>query len=129
MAEQVTRRRFLGTGAVAAAALAGPVGALAQAELASSTTAIYRLRTGCGSRRCVCMSCIKWDKHAFFPTKKAADGNRAHIGCNCVIQKGTIHTATYRKLFGTRADRTHYFVDSRWSWVRHLIRQDPPKFS
>jgi len=128
MAEQVTRRRFLGTSAVAAAALTAPARALARSEQAQSLTAIYRLQPGCGRRACVCRACVNHDKHALFPTRKAANGNRAHVGCNCVIRAGKIHANTYSALFGPRKNRTHYVVDTRWPWVRTLVRHDPPQF-
>jgi hypothetical protein len=86
----ITRRKLLAGGAAAAGALAIPSRLLA----APKTADIYRLETGCGSGACACPACFLHDTHSYFPSWKAANGNRAHIGCNCVIRKGSIDYGT-----------------------------------
>src|SRR5262245_11065850 len=120
MSRVLTRRSFLAVGAGAAAAVAVPARLLA----ASKTTAIYRLDPA----NPVCHSCVLHDTNSLFPNPKAADGNRAHIGCNCPVKKGTIDTGTFVALFGKPEHLRAYRVDKRWPWVKAILSQHPPSF-
>jgi len=106
-----------------AAVLAQPSRLLA----ASKSTDVYRLDTGCGNGSCACNACFG-HTNSLFPTAKAANGNRAHIRCNCLIQKGSIDNGTYVALFGNPAHLRSYRVDIRWPWVRAILKQHPAKF-
>jgi hypothetical protein len=126
MGRVLTRRSFLALGAGAAAAVAVPARLLA----ASKAADIYKLEPGKPpvDKTPACHACVNHDTYSLFPSSKAADGNRAHIGCNCVVKKGQIDAGTYVALFG-RADHLRaYRVDTRWPWVRAIIKQHPPAF-
>jgi hypothetical protein len=116
----LTRRRFLAVGGVAAAAVAVPARLLA----APKTTDVYKLDPA----NPVCHSCVLHDTHSLFPTSKAANGNRAHIGCNCPIKKGKIDAGTFVALFGKPEHLRAYRVDTRWPWVKAILSQHPPSF-
>jgi hypothetical protein len=120
-----TRRVFLVRSAVVAGALALPARTLART---SRTTAVYKLDTGCGQGACACNACFYCDSNSLFPTRKAADGNRAHIGCNCTIVEGSLHYGTYVALFGKPKELVAYKVDRRWPYVQRLLRRHPPQF-
>ncbi len=122
--ERLTRRTFVAGGAAAAGTVAWPLTALA----APKTASIYRLETGCGDGSCACAACRSHDAHSLFPTSKAADGNRAHPGCNCLIRKGTIGYGTSVALFGDPAHLRAYRVDTRARWAQALLKQHPPRF-
>jgi hypothetical protein len=124
MERRLTRGRFLAGGAAVAGALAWPARLLA----APKTTAIYRLETGCGDGSCACGACRRHDRYSLFPSSKAANGNRAHVGCNCLISKGSIDYGTYVALFGNPAHLRAYRVDTRWPWVQAILKQHPPRF-
>jgi hypothetical protein len=122
--DSLTRRRFVVGGAAAAGALAWPAGMLG----APKTAEIYRLETGCGDGACACTACRSHDRYSLFPTSKAADGNRAHVGCNCLIRRGSIEYGTYVALFGNPAHLRAYRVDTRARWAQAVLKQHPPKF-
>ena len=124
MERLVTRRGFLARGAALAGVLALP----ARVFAAPKTTAVYRLETGCGHARCACNACFFHDANSLFPTAKAANGNRAHIGCNCLIRKGSLDYGTYVALFGNPAHLRAYRVDTRWPWAQAILKQHAPKF-
>jgi hypothetical protein len=119
-----TRRGFLARAGAVAAALALPLRAFA----APKTTPIYKLDTGCGNGSCACNACFDYDTHSLFPTQKAADGNRAHIGCNCLIVQGSIQSGAYVSLFGDPNHLANYRVDTRSPRVQALLRKHPAQF-
>jgi hypothetical protein len=116
----VTRRRFLAAGAGAAAALAVPTKLLA----APKTTDIYKLEPNGAT----CRACVNHDTYSLFPTRKASEGNRAHIGCNCLPKKGKVDAGTFVALFGKPDHLRAYRVDTRWPWVKAILRQHQPSF-
>lgn len=120
----VTRKGFIAAGGAVAGALTLP----ARMFAASKTTDVYKLDTGCGHGRCACNACFYHDTYSLFPSAKAANGNRAHVGCNCLIRKGSIDQGTYVALFGNPAHLRAYHVDTRWPWVRAILKQHPPNF-
>jgi hypothetical protein len=64
--------------------------------------------------RCSCNACKAHARNRIFPTKKAADGNRAHVGCNCgVVRRGTLPYAVWVALFGSPRKIHRYSVDIR----------------
>jgi hypothetical protein len=113
-----TRRGLLARGAALAGALALPARALAAA---TSTTTVYKLDTGCGHGSCACTACFYHASYSLFPTEKAANGNRAHIGCNCTIRAESLDSNTYVALFGDPSLFRAYRVDTRWPWVRAIL--------
>jgi hypothetical protein len=125
MKHLLTRRVFVVRGAAFAGALALPAGTLARE---SKTTAVYKLETGCGPGTCACHTCFKHDMYSLFPSFKAADGNRAHIGCNCPIVKGSLHSGTYVALFGKPGQLVSYRADLRQPQVQALLKKHPPQF-
>ena len=68
-------------------------------------------------------------KGSYFPTSKAADGNRAHPGCDCCIAAGTIQYGTYVALFGNPAGLTRYRVDTRDRRTQAILKNNPPRFA
>ncbi len=124
MERLLTRRRFLAGGAAVASALAYPARLLA----APKRSDIYKLDTGCGAGSCACAACVGHAANGLFPSAKAAGGNRAHAGCNCVVTKGSIDYGTYVALFGNPAHPRAYRADRRWPWVKAVLTQHPPVF-
>jgi hypothetical protein len=124
MTRLLTRRKFLAGGAAAVGMLAYPAHLLAT----SKTTAVYKLDPGCGDGSCSCRACVYHDMFSLFPSWKAANGNRAHARCNCLVKKGTIDAGAYVGLFGNPAHLRAYRVGTRWPWVKAIISQHPPSF-
>jgi hypothetical protein len=124
MSQGLTRRKLIAQGAAAGAVLAFPTRALS----AKKTLPIFRLLTGCGDGSCACNACKIHDAKSLFPTWKAANGNRAHIGCNCTIDEGTIEKGTWVALFGEPTSLTAYRVDLRNPHVNALVKKHPPSF-
>jgi hypothetical protein len=121
---RLTRRRFLIRGAALGGALVLP----ARLRAAPKTAAVYRLDTGCGQGSCACNACFRHDTSSMFPSWKAANGNRAHIGCNCLIRKGTLEYGAYVALFGNPDHIHSYRADLRSKRVQAILKQHPPKF-
>jgi hypothetical protein len=124
MSEGLTRRKLITRGAVAGAVLVLP----ARAVSARKTLPVFRLQTGCGDGPCACNACKSHDANSLFPTSKAADGNRAHIGCDCVIDEGTLDQGTYVALFGNPDRLRSYRADLRDPQVQALLENHPPSF-
>ena len=114
---------------MAVAALAAP--ALALGKRRPSRHAVFRLdprSERCGHAAGSCKTCEQYDRNFIFPTRKAANGNRAHKGCNCCIQGGTIQYATYVALFGNPKKLKRYRADKRNARVKALLKRHPPHF-
>jgi hypothetical protein len=126
MTDVLTRKRFVGRGLVVVGVLAAPARALAKRP---KTQAVYRQNPKAGKGD-ACKACLKHAQNVIFPSRKAANGNRAHKGCNCAIQKGTLDYDTYVALFGvpTRKKLKRYRADRRKPAVRALLKKHPPKF-
>jgi hypothetical protein len=85
-----------------------------------------RAKEAAGRARLAGHACILHDTYSLFPSWKAANGNRAHNGCNCPIKKGKIETGTYVALFGNPDHLRAYRVDTRRPWVAAILKQHPP---
>jgi hypothetical protein len=115
----------------AVGALAVPGLARAKAKPKPKLHTIYRLdprSERCGHADKSCNTCEKYDRNFLFPTRKAANGNRAHKGCNCCIQAGTLHYATYFALFGNLKKLKRFRADKRTSRVKALLKKHSPVF-
>jgi hypothetical protein len=128
----LTRRRFVARGVVAVGALAVPGLALGKKRPATHTVSVYRLdprSERCGHADGSCNACRQHDTSSLFPTSKAADGNRAHTGCNCCIQAGTLHYGTYVALFGNPKKLKRFRADKRTARVNVLLKNHPAVFT
>lgn len=129
MAEEaaLTRKRFLATGAGAVGALAVPQVARAGGSPATSKAkqqAVYKLVPNGHT----CRACVNHDDKSVFPSRKAADGNRAHIGCNCKIVEGTLDYGTFVALFGNPAHLESYRADLRSARNQAVLKNHNPVF-
>jgi hypothetical protein len=126
MTDFLTRKRFVGRGLVVLGVLAAPARALAKRP---KKQAVYRLNPK-GGKGEACKACLKHARNHIFPSRKAANGNRAHKGCNCVIQKGSLRYETYVALFGvpTRKKLKRYRADKRKPAIGALLKKHPPVF-
>ena len=125
----LTRRRFVARSMVAVGALAAP--ALALGKKRPTRHAVYRLDPDserCGHEAGSCKTCERYDRNFIFPTRKAANGNRPHKGCNCCVRAGTLHYGTYVALFGPPKKLKRYRADRRNPRVKALLKKHPPSF-
>lgn len=123
----LTRRAFLVRGAAVTGALAFPHVALGDPK----TIAVYRLDprdSKCGGGKCACNACISHDANSLFPTAEAANGNRAHTGCNCRIVQGSLHYGTYVALFGNPRHLSSYRADLRSARNQAVLKNHAPQF-
>jgi hypothetical protein len=130
MTTTLTRRALIARGGTALAALSFPALAAAR-RVRSKTVAIYKLDANsehCGGRAGSCKACAAWAHRSFFPSSKAAAGNRVHAGCDCCIVAGTIDYGTYVALFGNPKQLTRYRVDTRDRRTQAILKQHPPRF-
>jgi hypothetical protein len=130
MTTLLTRRGFVAKGGTALAALAFPA-AVAARRAQPKTVAIYALdphSEHCGGGVGSCKACVSWAGRSFFPTGKAAAGNRVHPGCDCCIVAGTIDYGTYVALFGNPKHLTRYRADTRDRRTKALLKRNPPRF-
>jgi hypothetical protein len=94
------RRTFLRLVALGLAAAAVPGSALAAPRRKrKKIKTVYRLSTH--GRRC-CKACKAHAANRFYRTRKAADGNRPHLGCNCAIVTQEIDRAQAKQFFKKR---------------------------
>jgi hypothetical protein len=99
-----SRRRALktfGTGAVAAAAMVGLTRTAEASEREAYGVIVYRLRTR-GTK--ACNACKLHHRYTIFLTRAIADGNRAHVGCNCPIVFQEIPKRRFQRLFPPGSD-------------------------
>jgi hypothetical protein len=107
----IGRREFLRLAALAGLAAALPGSALAAApRRKKKTKVVYRLSTH--ARRC-CKACKGHAANRLYRTRKAADKDRAHPGCNCAIVTQVIdrrlakhYFEKRRKVFDLRSEVT-----------------------
>jgi hypothetical protein len=138
--DSMSRRRFLVGGAPVVALLIGSVPAWGanKRKKGPGKKAFYVLepeyddsascrvperRKGDGCHGC--KACHKHAKNKMFPSRRAADRNRAHAGCKCkVVQGGKLDAEIWAALFGglknpkraevdLRARRTHKILARR----------------
>lgn len=110
--QTIGRRRVLGLlGVAGAAGLLRPVEVLAgrreQGSTHRKTKTAYRLST---HGRRVCNACKGHAANRYYRTPKAADGDRAHTGCNCAIVPHPLPAGTYHHFFSGKRD----VWDARW---------------
>jgi hypothetical protein len=127
MTGNLTRGRFVARGLLAVGVLAAPARAFAKRR--PRTLTVYRLYPK-GGKGDVCKACVRHAANSIFPTRKAANGNRAHKGCDCLIQAGTIDYDAYVALFGPPAKKKHkrYRADKRKPATRAILENHPARF-
>ena len=73
-----------------------------------------------------CNSCHHHADNKLFPSMEAADLNRAHVGCKClVVDGGQLPAATWEALFGAQDNVERQQVDRRWDWVADVLGAEP----
>ncbi len=108
----VDRRALLARGAAATATLAVALGLRSAAAGAESLT-IYRLDPGDCTGCQTCNACRGHAANKLFVSFAAADGGRAHPGCDCEVVEEPMAEATWLALFGS--------VDKRHERVRAIL--------
>jgi hypothetical protein len=123
--QRISRERFLagaGTGLVSVA-----LPAVARAATAPKQLVVYRLDPDAGvcdgpNGTCACKACYGHTAK-IFPSTKAADGNRAHLHCNCAIkQAATIPSGKWIALFGEPNHILRYSADLRERKVQAILK-------
>ncbi|CAN5826445.1 hypothetical protein BH23CHL2_BH23CHL2_08980 [soil metagenome] len=72
-----------------------------------------------------CNSCHHHADNKLFPTLNAANQNRAHVGCKClVIEGGELPVDVWEDLFGAQGNIERQQVDRRWDWVAEILEGD-----
>jgi len=98
--EGIGRRAFLGLLAAGLVALLpGAALGAGRHHRRKKTKRVFRLST---HRRRTCKACKGHAANRFYRTRKAADKDRAHAGCNCPIVEQTIDRQLARKYFKGR---------------------------
>jgi hypothetical protein len=124
----ITRKRLLATGAGAVGALAIPPAVRGAPSAKSSTLkqqSVFKLvRNGA-----TCKACANHDASSLFPTAKAANGNRAHVGCNCLVVEGTMDFGTFVALFGNPNKLESYRADLRSARNQAVLKNHQPVFT
>jgi hypothetical protein len=100
-AEHLDRRQFLrltavGAGASVAGVLVSGCGGDCDTPPPTATVSAFRLSTH-GER--TCGACKAHGANRFYQTREAADGDRAHAGCNCRIVAHPISTQLANQYF------------------------------
>jgi hypothetical protein len=126
MTNPLTRQGFVARGALAAGTLVVP--GLARAAKRPKTHPVYRLDPTCGHSTTSCKTCTSYAKKFLFPTRKAANGNRPHKGCNCCIQGGKLVYGTYVAIFGNPKKLKRYRADRQKPAIKKLLKRHPPVF-
>ncbi len=71
-----------------------------------------------------CNSCHLHGENKLFPSMTAADQNRAHVGCKClVVEGGELPVDTWETLFGAQDNIEREQVDRRWDWVMEALER------
>ncbi len=123
----LTRKRLLTTGAGALGALAVPRVARGGGPPPTANPKqqpVFKLVPNGHT----CKACGKHDANSIFPTAKAANGNRAHIGCNCTVVKGTMDYGTFVALFGNPKQLESYRADLRSARNQAVLKNHAPVF-
>jgi hypothetical protein len=129
---QLSRRRFFGwAGAASAAAAASGLGFVAPAAARRRRRLrVFKLDAEGKGYHCAagggdcrgCRACRQHAKHKLFPSEKAANDHRAHVGCHCgVVPAGKLRRRTWKKLFGPPGNRRHDQVDLRDQRVKEIL--------
>ena len=102
-----------------------------QAAAAPKTVAVYGLDHDgncAGNDDGFCDACANHAANSVFPTAKAADGNRAHPGCNCCIVEGRLEYGASVALFGNPKHLRDYRADLRSRRVNAILKGKLPAF-
>ena len=96
----IGRRGFLRLVALGlVAALPGSALAAAGSKRRKKTKVVFRLST---HRRRNCKACKGHAANRFYRTRRAANKDRAHVGCNCAIVKQVIDRGLAKQYFKGR---------------------------
>jgi hypothetical protein len=96
----IGRREFLRLGALGLVALLPGSALAAEGRRRKKTTkVVFRLST---HKRRTCKACKAHAANRLYRTRKAADKDRAHAGCNCAIVKQTIDRQLAKQYFKGR---------------------------
>ena len=95
----IGRRAFLGLLASGLVALLPGAAASVERRRKKTTKRVFRLST---HRRRTCKACKAHAANRFYRTRKAADKDRAHAGCNCAIVPQTIDRTLAKHYFEGR---------------------------
>jgi hypothetical protein len=136
----INRRMFLTRGLAVLGAVAFPSACGGKSTLitptATTTTgsgqglAVYRLHVAdakCTADQlrgghCSCRACAAHAANKLFPTSEAADANRAHQHCNCLVDvAGNLPQGTWIELFGEPTKLTRQSVDRRAPGIREKV--------
>jgi hypothetical protein len=132
MKERLTRGGFVARGAVVVGGVAVPgLARVGRAAAAPKTLAVYGLDPDgncAGNDDGFCQACANHAANSVFPTPTAADGNRAHNGCNCCVVEGRLEHGTYVALFGNPRHLRNYRADLRSKRVKTLLKGQLPNF-
>jgi hypothetical protein len=135
MKERLTRGGFVARGAVVVGGVAVPgLARVGQAAAAPKTLAVYGLDPdgNCtGNDDGFCKACANHAANSVFPTAKAADGNRAHPGCNCCVVEAEerLEYGAYVALFGNPKHQLRdYRADLRSKRVKAILKGQLPTF-
>lgn len=144
VAEPINRRTLLKRGALGVAGLAlvaAPGTALGAGTRHRGRKTVYRLHPrsrGCSKRTnrrrkkgvrkgCACRACYSHAANNLFPTPRAADGCRAHLGCDCrIVKAGKVSRRLYAAMFGSTNPKRlrRYKIDrrsNRWKRIRRAL--------
>jgi hypothetical protein len=95
----IGRRAFLGLLAAGLVALLPGATLGAPRRKRKTTKRVFRLSS---HRRRACKACKAHGANRFYRTRKAADKDRAHAGCNCAIVTQTIDRKLAKQYFKGR---------------------------
>lgn len=118
------RRAALGAfGVLGALALGLPrVAAAADRVPVWRLDAVHRRGVGGYSKGAAgCRACRRHARNKIFVSQAAADGGRAHRGCNCRIVRASLPETTYVQLFGPVGNTDRDVVDRRTASVRRVL--------
>jgi hypothetical protein len=115
----LNRKRFLGSGLVAAA---GSLGGYAATAGAAESIQVWGLDPSAEAE--ACSSCIAHAANKLFASAAAADLGRAHTYCKCsVVPLVQLDKHVYDSLFTNGGGRDS--VDRRYQWVQAIFAQAP----
>ena len=73
-----------------------------------------------------CHACHLHGDNKLFATSEAANANRAHLGCKCLVYEGgELPVDVWEELFGDSDNIEREHVDRRWDWVEEALGGDP----
>ena len=110
----IGRRQFLkGAAAVGATgAMATLPATRAGASTALTLVPVFRLST---RGQNACNACKTHARFRYYRLRRFANGNRAHLGCNCNIVRQFISKTRWNRLFLRRNGTLRQRWDVRWS--------------